>query len=337
MADAAEGENREETTEPAIGPAIEHGVASTDEWLPVSPVGPPELVQPVRLEPRPAHPEAQAEEEPRPGPAVIVADTWDFVPDEDVTNEAYHGRRRAYRPAVRTWLVVALVLTGLGAAVAIPFALNSGTPWGPAGAQPGAGLVGQPSGTYDEGLPLPVPTISRTKVVRTPGPVRTTVSPSASVRTAPLVGPSPPPKDTATPTLSPMAPFAPLNIEAEAPINTVGGSAARTTYAGTSGGELVGYLGKIDSRPAGTLQFNDVVVPTSGTYALTFWYVANNDRTAIIWVNGGDPTPIGTVKHGLCCDSRTLEITLRAGANTILFTNPTERCPAIDRIMISQT
>jgi hypothetical protein len=40
-------------------------------------------------------------------------------------------------------------------------------------------------------------------------------------------------------------------------------------------------------------------------------------------------------KHGLCCADRTLEVSLHAGTNTILFSNPSARCPAIDRIVIT--
>jgi Mg-chelatase subunit ChlD/uncharacterized membrane protein len=130
--------------------------------------------------------------------------------------------------------------------------------------------------------------------------------------------------------------------EAEAAGNTNEGTAAVVSCGACSGGALVDNLGKNSGGQTGALTFNGITIATSGRFAMTVYY-ANGDaapHSALISVNGGTgtlsllaPSSGGWTRIA----SATREITLRSGANTIRFSNPDGRAPAIDRITLVQT
>jgi hypothetical protein len=126
-----------------------------------------------------------------------------------------------------------------------------------------------------------------------------------------------------------------LTIEGEA--GSVVAPAERSSYQGSSGGQIVGFLGVTQGRSGqGRLVLSGVSVPTAGTYTVTFHYIANSNRTAHVIVNGAAAGTAAVSARSECCGTGSLNVTLQAGTNTIEFTNPTARCPAIDRVVITR-
>jgi hypothetical protein len=72
----------------------------------------------------------------------------------------------------------------------------------------------------------------------------------------------------------------------------------------------------------GTVQFNDVTVPTAGTYSLKLTYATDDERTGYLSANGGQAELIGffPVTGGWATPGTyTVLIQLQAGKNTISF------------------
>ncbi len=121
------------------------------------------------------------------------------------------------------------------------------------------------------------------------------------------------------------------SYEAESWSNTLNG-AARGGCSSCSGGQKVGWIGYGNS-----LQFNNVWVPSSGSYQLTIYYATGETRNASLSLNGGGPIPRtfsstgGWEKVG----SYVLIISLNAGNNTIRFYNDGGWTPDIDRIIVN--
>jgi hypothetical protein len=259
-------------------------------------------------------------------------DTWDEKPSgAALGNDAYQGRRRARRRAVRPLVVAGIVVLLVGALVVVPLMLRS-TPTGgtPAAVDPATQqAVVVP--------PLPTPTGDDGEISSTAGPgaSATPTRPAARTTTRPVgVAPvDPPVTNAAEPTTAP--PFQTLTVEAES--GSVVAPAERSSYAGTSGGQIVGFLGITQGRSGqGRLVLSGVNVPTTGTYTVTFHFITNTNRTAHIIVNGNEAGRVAVSARTTCCGTGSLNVTLQAGPNTIEFTNPTARCPAIDRVVITR-
>ena len=271
-----------------------------------------------------------APEPRRRGPAVLAADSWDLEPEVvDDSRERYHGRRRADAPAARLWLAITLVLVGLGAAIAIPLALMSG----PRGAAAPADSPTRVE-TIAEGPVSPFESLAAT-VSPTPSP-----SPSPSTSTRRPVAPPPPPP---SPTPSPIPPpFGAVTIEAEAggDITTPSESTRNVEYPGASGGRIIQNIGAWDRPPGpGTLTFNHVAVPSTGTYTITIFYVHPNneaDRQAIVSVSGTEPVTVDFAGNSACCLTKAVSVIMTAGEHTIMISNPAAHAPAIDKIVISR-
>ncbi|HEX4705492.1 MAG TPA: CBM35 domain-containing protein [Pseudonocardiaceae bacterium] len=128
-------------------------------------------------------------------------------------------------------------------------------------------------------------------------------------------------------------PPGPTSYEAESTANTIAGGARLANCAACSDGQKVGFVGN-----GGTLTFNNVTVPTAGTYAVTIYYLNGPPgRQATVSVNGGAPQ---TLSFTPTADFNTVgtmavPLALSAGANTIEFANPTAFAPDFDRITVS--
>lgn len=123
--------------------------------------------------------------------------------------------------------------------------------------------------------------------------------------------------------------------EAESTVNTLAGGAVVVACSSCSGGSKVGYVG----NNSGTLQFNGINAATAGTYTLIISYV-NGDaaaRTARISVNGATASSLSFPATGSWSTLGTLQTTvqLKAGNNTIKFSNPSGWAPDFDRILIN--
>jgi hypothetical protein len=132
--------------------------------------------------------------------------------------------------------------------------------------------------------------------------------------------------DDATPPPPP-----PTSYEAEAAANTIAGGARISTCATCSGGKKVGYVGS-----GGTLTFNQVTVAAAGTYRVTVAYLDGDGRQAQISANGGAPQTVSFTPTGdfNTVGTRTVDLQLAAGANTIEFANPSAYAPDFDRILV---
>ena len=113
------------------------------------------------------------------------------------------------------------------------------------------------------------------------------------------------PASAATPPLA-------TSYEAEAAANTIAGGAGATACSTCSGGEKVGFVGE-----GGTLTFNDVSVPSAGTYQVTIGYLDGSatGRPADVTANGGTPQPIQFTPTGSfsAVGTMTIPLTLTAG------------------------
>jgi hypothetical protein len=137
------------------------------------------------------------------------------------------------------------------------------------------------------------------------------------------------------------------NYEAESSANTLAGTAVRATNSAASGGSYVGYVGL---GAANTLRFNNVSVPTAGTYRMVVSYAngelgdgASNynsnvvDRYSDISVNGAAASRTYFRNTLGWSNFRTtvIDVNLVAGNNTITFANSSKYVPDLDRIQIA--
>ncbi|MGE5827439.1 MAG: hypothetical protein ACM30G_03635 [Micromonosporaceae bacterium] len=260
--------------------------------------------------PTDAEPEAQV---PVADPvAAFYAARWE--PEEGMADRRYRGRRREKILAPRFW---AAVLAALAAVI-------GGLLYGGLSRPPSPG-AGSPAPTESASASLPF----------------IAVGPGGSATSAPSTTPTAqpgPPAPTTPPSSVPLPPFAPLTIEAES--GTVGGSAEAVRNNRASGKHIVARLGTWGSGAAGTLAIVTGVVPSAGTYAMTIAYQHSDGepiRTAIITVNSVALAPTTfTASSGTCCYTLTIELTLRVGTNTIVFSNPTGRAPSLDKLVITR-
>ena len=134
--------------------------------------------------------------------------------------------------------------------------------------------------------------------------------------------------------------------EAEAAGNTLSGTAAVKNDPAASGGS---YVGDIGNGAANSLQFNAIRVPSGGTYRMVVHFAnAENkgshdyniqvvDRYADIQVNGGTTKRVyfrNTFAWNVYRTS-VVDVELRAGTNTIKFSNDLAYAPNIDKIEIA--
>jgi hypothetical protein len=290
-----------------------------------------------------------AREALRPGPVALEEDSWDDVPVPVLVEPEPAGR-----PAVSTrlWVLVGLVVAGLVAAVAIPFALS------------GQDSEDQPTAA---GLPTaldePPPQISAssgsaesgnvaTAAAASPLPASPTTTAEAEVPAAPTTtqgivpgGPTTtttkPPTSTPPRTSSPPAPppFAPVTFEGEN--GTLAGSAGIWDgYPNASGGRVARNLGNWGGTP-GTLTITGVNIPSTGAYTITIYFVhidGEINRAATVTVSGNSALNLNFVGSATCCQTKVLaNLTIAAGVHTILFANSTGHAPSIDKVVVSRS
>ncbi len=122
------------------------------------------------------------------------------------------------------------------------------------------------------------------------------------------------------------------SYEAEAPANTLAGGAVVSACSTCSGGAKVGYVGN-----GGTLTFNNVSVPTAGTYRVTLLYATDGVRPGVIAADGGTGQTLSFPSTGSfnTPGALTVSLALTAGANTIELSDPSAYAPDFDRLIVA--
>ena len=157
------------------------------------------------------------------------------------------------------------VLTGLGAAIGVPFVLSSQP------SAPTAALDESPT-ELDEPPPGLIPTSTN---VQSPTPMSTGGSATPARSPSPSPRLRPPTRRSRAPAPH-RRPFEPLTIEAETGMTT-GSAHIWDNYLGTSV-DMVRNLGNWGGTP-GTLTLNEIVFPNDAEYTITIYFVHPNDET----------------------------------------------------------
>ena len=124
-----------------------------------------------------------------------------------------------------------------------------------------------------------------------------------------------------------------LEREAEDSANVVAGDAEIDSCRACSGGHMVRWLGNgFDNY----LKFNDIQVPSAGSYQLTIYYITDEARSLSIRANGVYVDYLSNLNSGsrYAIASVDMTVDLMAGRNTIKLYNPDDWAPDIDRITV---
>ncbi|MEV6008847.1 CBM35 domain-containing protein [Streptomyces sp. NPDC051976] len=139
--------------------------------------------------------------------------------------------------------------------------------------------------------------------------------------------PTTPPPTTSPPSSPP--PGGGNSYEAEAA--TLAGGTTITNCAHCSGGKKLSYLGN-----GGTATFNNITEPAAGSYTMAISFMSvGQPRTATLTVNGVNQTvnfPETPDYNTVVTQNVTVQ--LKAGNNTIKFSNPNAGAPNLDRIIV---
>ncbi|HKT01592.1 MAG TPA: hypothetical protein VJT31_18875 [Rugosimonospora sp.] len=122
--------------------------------------------------------------------------------------------------------------------------------------------------------------------------------------------------------------------------NTLGPTTKLRAVPGASGGTVVSNVGM--GTPNGDVKFNAVTAATAGKYTVTIYYLLA-DKVAhrlALWVNGVGPTILSFPPLGVANTNKIgtfkATVTLKAGTNTIRFSNATKKYgPDLDRITVA--
>ena len=264
---------------------------------------------------------------PRPwGPALLDSDSWETVPIA-TTSRSYEGRRRADALRTRRGIVVAAVVAGLVAVIAIPLALRSGPDEGAAAPAlvPPVARVPAPTATSlastGEAASTSSPPLTSTTTVP---PARTTTTATRPTATTP---PPPPPP-----------PFPTLSFEGEQA--ELDGSAESFSFDGASGGRVAYRIGDWDDRAGdGVLTIRNIVIPVDGRYRVALVTVhpdGEAQRFGRLTVTGVNTVSLTFNGNSTCCQTTNVDLDLTAGTKTLTFTHSNRRAPSVDRIVISR-
>ena len=125
----------------------------------------------------------------------------------------------------------------------------------------------------------------------------------------------------------------PAASEYEAEVATLSGSATAVFSNYSSGLAKAGNLG---AGANNAVTFSNVTVPADGVYLLEVDYLTSGPRSFFLTVN--DAAPLELDLNGSTFDepaSTVLRVNLHAGTNTLIFDNPGNYAPDLDRIVIA--
>ena len=95
-------------------------------------------------------------------------------------------------------------------------------------------------------------------------------------------------------------------------------------------------MSNLGGRPENTARWTDVWSDRGGKYLLTVSYIPTARRALEISVNGGRPIRLDRLSDTGKTASVTVEVTLRAGYNTVEMGNPYGWTPDIDCFRIEK-
>jgi len=146
-----------------------------------------------------------------------------------------------------------------------------------------------------------------------------------------LAGGTPPssPPPSSPPPSSPPPTGGNESYEAEAA--TLAGGTTVTSCAHCSGGEKISYLGN-----GGTATFSGVSEPAAGSYTMAVSFMSvGQARSAVVTVNGVNQTvSFPETPDYNTVVTKDVTVQLKAGNNTIEFSNPSAGAPNLDRIVV---
>ncbi|RKR91418.1 hypothetical protein BDK92_5814 [Micromonospora pisi] len=184
----------------------------------------------------------------------------------------------------------------------------------------------------------PGPAASRgTSRSATPAPTSAVASPSAVTGT-----PDAPPPQQADPVNQPhQLPVPPppppvftTSVEAEGPAADRRGRTRTRSVADASGGTVVTGIG---GGSGNIVRITELVVPNDGRYTVTLYYVSDQRRSGTLTVNG-TPTTVSFADTGSDdgpVAAVSVELSLRAGANSVEVGNRRDRTADLDRIVVT--
>ncbi|MFJ8141389.1 glycoside hydrolase family 75 protein [Streptomyces sp. NPDC096013] len=121
------------------------------------------------------------------------------------------------------------------------------------------------------------------------------------------------------------------NVSYEAEAATLAGGTTVTNCAHCSGGKKLSYLGN-----GGTATFTNVSEPAAGSYTMSVSFMSvGQARSAVVTVNGVKQTvSFPETPDYNTVVTKDVTVQLKAGNNTIQFSNPTAGAPNLDRIIV---
>ncbi|MGQ4475188.1 glycoside hydrolase family 75 protein [Streptomyces sp. SAS_276] len=121
------------------------------------------------------------------------------------------------------------------------------------------------------------------------------------------------------------------NVSYEAEGATLAGGTTVTSCAHCSGGKKLSYLGN-----GGTATFTNVSEPAAGSYTMSVSFMSvGQARSAVVTVNGVKQTvSFPETPDYNTVVTKDVTVQLKAGNNTIQFSNPTAGAPNLDRIIV---
>jgi hypothetical protein len=123
-----------------------------------------------------------------------------------------------------------------------------------------------------------------------------------------------------------------MSYEAEAKVNTLGGTAVVEMCEGCSGQQRVRRIGHL---PASSIVVRGIRVPAPGVYRVVLHYLLKGDRTFFVRVNDGPGLEVPLSGTSWTEPAQvTLSLPLRAGENTIELYNDSEYAPDLDKVVV---
>jgi hypothetical protein len=206
------------------------------------------------------------------------------------------------------------------------------------------------------GAPPPV-SLSPTTVNRTTPPPAPTPMVAADLMPTIATAPTPSPSTSTVDNVVPVALITPIDRWYEAETARLVGEAELVPMTAASGGTIVQKLGTdtTSSNPwpgygygggsyggygshgtSGAIEFTGIAVPKAGQYTMTVYYISGESRDAWVQVNGGSTQALSFPSGGSWdrVTSATFTVTLGAGNNRIMFSNPSGWAPRLDRIKL---